>query len=157
MSPGAEFESQDGRVKRDGERGSDCARAGSPPIPPRFTVHRSGLGMWIDEWRRLAWMLVRKQCLPVGFWSAGWRFETYHPFQIVQRFSKAMPIKKTIEKDSTDAPNTTKKMSLYLYFCKIHRQDVTVELQKNPDFDPKDVLRKMGEMWRAQTDEQKNE
>ena len=68
-----------------------------------------------------------------------------------------MPIKKTIEKDSTEAPSTTRKMSLYLYFCKIHRAEVTENLQKNAEFDHKDVLRKLGEMWRAQSEGQKNE
>ncbi len=68
-----------------------------------------------------------------------------------------MPIKKTIEKDSNEAPSTTRKMSLYMYFCKIHRAEVTDKLQKNPDFDNKDIMRKLGEMWRAQSDGQKNE
>ena len=69
-----------------------------------------------------------------------------------------MPIKKTIEKDSTEIPSTTKKLgSVFFFFSKFHRDEVTANLKKNADYDFKQVAAKLGEMWRAQTEAQKSE
>jgi hypothetical protein len=70
-----------------------------------------------------------------------------------------MPIKKTIEKDSKEAPSTTKKMSSYMYFCQVHRAEVKVVLEKlcSPSELSKEVMKKLGEMWSSQTSTQKDE
>jgi hypothetical protein len=71
-----------------------------------------------------------------------------------------MPIKKTISKDSAET-STTKKVNAYLFFSKAHRAEVTANLQKSADFDQKtaakQVLCKLGEMWRLLSEEQKSE
>jgi hypothetical protein len=70
-----------------------------------------------------------------------------------------MAIKKTIEKDSKEAPNTTKKMTSYMYFCQVHRAEVKADLEKlwSPSVLSKEIVKKLGEMWRLQTDVQKAE
>ena len=70
-----------------------------------------------------------------------------------------MPIKKTIEKDSKEAPNTTKKMTSYMYFSQVHRAEVKADLEKQfgPSELSKEIMKKLGEMWRSQTDVQKDE
>jgi hypothetical protein len=72
-----------------------------------------------------------------------------------------MTIKKTISKDSTELPSTTKKVNAYIFFSKIHRAEVAANLQKSDDFDPKiaskQILCKLGEMWRLLSEEQKSE
>jgi hypothetical protein len=72
-----------------------------------------------------------------------------------------MPIKKTIDKNSTEMPSTTKKVNVFFFFNKIHRAEVTANLQKSADFEQKNIAKlvacKLGEMWRSLTEEQKNE
>ena len=72
-----------------------------------------------------------------------------------------MPIKKTIDKNSTEIPSTTKKVNVFIFFSKIHRAEVTANLQKSADFEQKNIAKlvacKLGEMWRSLKEEQKNE
>jgi hypothetical protein len=70
-----------------------------------------------------------------------------------------MPIKKTIEKDSKEAPKTTKKMTSYMFFCQVHRAEVKADLEKlwTPSELSKEIMKKLGEMWSSQTEVQKNE
>ena len=65
-----------------------------------------------------------------------------------------MPIKKTIDKESKEAPSTTRKPSVYLYFSKIQMPEFK---KNNAELKHKDVMTKLGATWKALSDSEKTE